>query len=181
MPSLIPVGAILAAAAYPSIETDDSSIPVDDNASSNSEDEDQSSPASIPLPWGLSTWQKRTGIYQSPFAPTFEEGSLWKTADQAEAVRTFMSNFCAIPESEQCQYILRARKDNDALGRTLYLEFMTDRWSAWKINDTVNTALADRGLDPYTVMKRHKASSVSIFTRHQVRLLIFPSFPVARY
>jgi hypothetical protein len=163
MPSLIPLAAILAAAAYPSIEPDDSSMLADD-AGSDSENDDEPSPDSIPLPWGLSAWQKRTGIYQSPFSPTFEEGSLWKSAAEADAVRTFKSNFCATNESEQHLYIQRARKDNDALGRTLYLDFMTERWSTWKINDTVNMVLAERGLDPYTVMKRQKASSVgSVF------------------
>jgi hypothetical protein len=108
-------------------------------------------------------WQERTGITPdaNPLTPDFNPHSHWEDAKSSNAVWTFASNFWAMTEQEQTSYI-RRQTDNDSEGRTLWISWVTSSWKQWRINETIEETLAERGFDPYTVMKRLKLSSVCL-------------------
>jgi hypothetical protein len=157
MPSQNPHGAFLAISA----QADD----VDDNRMSVDGDSDPDSPPLSSFnrpPWSWPAWQKRTGEDQSPFSPDFKDGSVWCSADDSQAVSTYVNNFWAPRDSDQIDYAQRSRSDNDKKGRILWLDWVNKSWTDWKVNDTIDNTLAQRRLDPYFVMKRLKVAKVGI-------------------
>jgi len=159
MPSQIPQGALLAISAYASEDDDDDRMSVDndDNADSDSR------PSSVHPPWCWPAWQKRTGEDQSPFSKDFNEDGVWDSASESQAVWTYVCNFWALSDAEQIPYAQRSRSDNDKQGRLLWLNWVNKKWPSWGIYGTVDVTLAERGLDPFSIMKRLKVSKVRSF------------------
>lgn len=114
------------------------------------------------IPWCWPVWQQRTMLSSTPLLATINEDtpSAWKSPKVHQAVLTFAHNFWAIEDAAQVDYIKKDRSDNDNQGRQLWLDYCHFNWSNWKINSTVDTVLAERGLDPYSVMKRLKVANV---------------------
>jgi Fe-S cluster biosynthesis and repair protein YggX len=113
-------------------------------------------------PWCWATWQARTELMCAPFSPTVcdDTPELWRPEGCNSAVWAFISNYFAKSDgSERIEYIKR-RADNDGSGRNLYLQWFKSKWSKWSINQAVVDVLAEHGMDPYSVMKRHKLSKV---------------------
>lgn len=146
MPSLTPAGALLAMSAQ---DDDKDRISVDGEA-------DDEPISVLHPPWCWPAWQQRTGRTSAPFS---SDNSPWGS-DAFDTVSIFVSNFWALQESEQISYITRNRQDNDRVGRIYWLDFINAGWGPWKINATVDAALAERGFDPYSVMKRMKVAKV---------------------
>lgn len=115
------------------------------------------------IPWCWPAWQQRTGLSSSPFSITVTEDtpSLWRLPDANQAVWTFVSNFWAIEDTMQVDYIKKGRSDNDAKGRELWLGFFHSKWSDWKVNSAIDAILIERSLDPYSIMKRMRLANVS--------------------
>ncbi|KAG1737029.1 P-loop containing nucleoside triphosphate hydrolase protein [Suillus lakei] len=121
-------------------------------------------------PWCWPTWQERTKFTLAPFPVVTEESlSPWKTSEEMEAVSTFVSNFWALSEADQINYI-RCQPDNDSKGRQLWLSFFKEQSGQWKVNSTVDAVLAERNLDPYSVMKRLKISYLPELATSQITL-----------
>ncbi|KAG2352806.1 hypothetical protein BDR07DRAFT_1234335, partial [Suillus spraguei] len=121
-------------------------------------------------------WKERTSLTPVPFpavAVTAETSSPWKTSEAAEAVSTFMSNFWALSEAEQVNYI-RCLPDNDTKGRDLWLGFFNAHWRHWKVISTVDAILAERALDPYSIMRRMRISNLPELATSQITLA-YPS------
>lgn len=135
------------------------SATLDDDTS----DDDGMSDSSISRlrpPWCWPTWQERTTIYSNPFTPTHGPNSLWETPESTHAVWTFASNFWTMTECQQIAHIKRKLTDNDRAGRILWLDWVKVGLPTWKIQDTIERVLSERGFDPYTVMKRLKTNTV---------------------
>jgi hypothetical protein len=114
------------------------------------------------IPWCWPTWQQRTKLTSAPFSATVNEDTPcdWNAPDANHAVWTFVSNFWAVEDSAQVDYIKKKRTDNNSKGRDLWLEYFHTKWSDWKVGSTVDAILAERSLDPYSVMKRLKVANV---------------------
>jgi hypothetical protein len=125
------------------------------------------SPNSGTIPWCWPVWQQRTMLGSTPLSLTVNEDtpSIWKSPEVNQAVLTFAHNFWAIEDAAQVDYIKKDRSDNDHKGRQHWLDYCHANWSNWKINSTVDTVLAERGLDPYSVMKRLKVANVRFIYR----------------
>ncbi|KAG1793303.1 P-loop containing nucleoside triphosphate hydrolase protein [Suillus plorans] len=124
------------------------------------------------IPWCWPVWQQRTMLSSTPLSATINEDtpSAWKSPKVHQAVLTFTRNFWAIDDAAQVDYIKKDRSDNDNQGRQLWLDYCHFNWSNWKINSTVDTVLAERGLDPYSVMKRLKVANLPDLATSQVAL-----------
>ncbi|KAG1891850.1 P-loop containing nucleoside triphosphate hydrolase protein [Suillus fuscotomentosus] len=124
------------------------------------------------IPWCWPVWQQRTTLSSTPLSVTLNEDtpSAWKSPGVNQAVLTFAHNFWAIEDSAQVDYIKKDRSDNDNKGRQHWLDYCHANWSNWKINHTVDVVLAERGLDPYSVMKRLKVANVPDLATSQVAL-----------
>ncbi|KAG2738555.1 hypothetical protein P692DRAFT_201730973 [Suillus brevipes Sb2] len=132
--------------------------------------EEQEHLTALHPPWCWSTWQERTKFALAPFPVVIKENlSPWKTSEAAEAVSSFVSNFWALSETAQTNYI-RRQPDNDSKGRDLWLSFFQKQWKEWKVIDTVDAVLAERNLDPYSVMKRLKISHLPELATSQITL-----------
>lgn len=114
------------------------------------------------IPWCWPAWQQRTGLSSAPFSiqVTEDTPSCWKSPEANQAVWTFVSNFWAIEDAMQVDYIKKERPDNDTKGRELWLDFFHHKWSDWKVNKTVDAVLIERSLDPYSIMKRMRLANV---------------------
>lgn len=148
MPTITMPGALLALSAPSHAEQLDSS----------SRDAAEASP----IPWCWPIWQQRTMLSSTPLSVNVTEDTpiAWKSLEINQAVLTFANNFWAIEDGAQVDYIKKDRSDNDNKGRQHWLDYCHTNWSNWKINSTVDVVLAERGLDPYSVMKRLKVANV---------------------
>ena len=140
MPSLSPPGALLALG-DPSHRDDDDPTP---------------------WPWGWAAWQLRTGFESAPYSPLSADDTpdSWATKESSDAVKAFVSHFWALSDAERLQASIQKRKDNNSVGRNLWFEFFKASWKRWKMKDVIHDALRDRGMDPYSIMKRMKVSEV---------------------
>ncbi|KAG1838807.1 P-loop containing nucleoside triphosphate hydrolase protein [Suillus subalutaceus] len=66
------------------------------------------------------------------------------------------------------------------LSRDLWLDYFHTKWSDWKVNRTVDAVLAERSLDPYSVMKRLKVANLPDLAASQVALA-YPSLANALF
>ncbi|KAG1772227.1 P-loop containing nucleoside triphosphate hydrolase protein [Suillus placidus] len=116
------------------------------------------------IPWCWPAWQQRTMLTSAPFSTTINEDTPcdWKLPEANQAVWTFISNFWAVQDSTQVDYIKKKRSDNDSKGRDLWLDYFQKKWSDWKVNSTVDAVLIERSLDPYSIMKRLKVANVAL-------------------
>ena len=140
MPSLSPPGALLALGDPSHRDNDDPT----------------------PWPWGWAAWQLRTGFESAPYSPLSVDDTpdSWATKESSDAVKAFVSHFWALSDAERLQASVQKRKDNNSVGRNLWFEFFKASWKRWKMNDVIHDALRDRGMDPYSIMKRMKVSEV---------------------
>jgi hypothetical protein len=118
------------------------------------------------IPWCWPVWQQCTTLSSALLSATVNEvtPSAWKSPEVHQAVLTFAHNFWAIEDAAQVDYINKDRSDNDNKGQQHWLDYCHANWSSWKINSTVDTVLAECGLDPYLVMKHLKVSNVRFTT-----------------
>ncbi|KAG1741204.1 P-loop containing nucleoside triphosphate hydrolase protein [Suillus occidentalis] len=158
MPTITMPGALLALSAPSHAEQLDSS----------SRDAAEASP----IPWCWPIWQQRTMLSSTPLSANITEDTpvAWKSLEINQAVLTFANNFWAIEDGAQVDYIKKDRSDNDNKGRQHWLDYCHANWSNWKINSTVDAVLAERGLDPYSVMKRLKVANLPDLATSQVAL-----------
>ncbi|KAG2336606.1 hypothetical protein BDR05DRAFT_896483 [Suillus weaverae] len=124
------------------------------------------------IPWCWPAWQQRTMLSSTPLSVNVTEDTpnAWKSFEVHQAVLTFANNFWAVEEAAQVDYIKKNRPDNDNKGRQHWLDYCHTNWSKWKINSTVDAVLAERGLDPYSVMKRLKVANLPDLATSQVAL-----------
>ncbi|KAG2063485.1 hypothetical protein BDR04DRAFT_1037816 [Suillus decipiens] len=124
------------------------------------------------IPWCWPVWQQRTMLSSTPLSATVNEDtpSAWKSPEVNQAVLTFARNFWAVDDAAQVDYIKKDRSDNDNQGRQHWLDYCHANWSNWKISSTVDAVLAERGLDPYSVMKRLKVANLPDLATSQVAL-----------
>ncbi|KAG1836505.1 P-loop containing nucleoside triphosphate hydrolase protein [Suillus subalutaceus] len=124
------------------------------------------------IPWCWPAWQQRTGFSSPPFSSQVAEDtpSIWKSPEANQAVWTFISNFWAVEDSMQVDYIKKERPDNDTKGRELWLDFFRCKWADWKINSAVDAVLVERSLDPYSIMKRMRLANLPDLATSQVAL-----------
>ncbi|KAG1837021.1 P-loop containing nucleoside triphosphate hydrolase protein [Suillus tomentosus] len=124
------------------------------------------------IPWCWPTWQQRTTLSSTPLSATVNEDtpSAWQSPEANQAVLTFAHNFWALEDTAQVDYIKKDRSDNDNKGRQHWLDYCRTNWSDWKINSTVDAVLAERGFDPYSVMKRLKVANLPDLATSQVAL-----------
>ncbi|KAG2336736.1 P-loop containing nucleoside triphosphate hydrolase protein [Suillus weaverae] len=111
-------------------------------------------------------------LTSAPFSTTINEDTPcdWILPEANQAVWTFISNFWAVPDSTQVDYIKKKRSDNDSKGRDLWLDYFQKKWSDWKVNSTVDAVLIERSLDPYSIMKRLKVANLPDLATSQVAL-----------
>ncbi|KAG1851648.1 P-loop containing nucleoside triphosphate hydrolase protein [Suillus subluteus] len=157
MPTITMPGALLALSAPSHAEQVDSST--DTTEAGN-------------IPWCWPIWQQHTMLGSTPLSVNITEDtpSAWKSLKIHQAVLTFANNFWAIEDAAQVDYIKKDRPDNDNEGRQHWLDYCHANWSKWKINSTVDVVLAERGLDPYSVMKRLKVANLPDLATSQVAL-----------
>ncbi|KAG1763002.1 P-loop containing nucleoside triphosphate hydrolase protein [Suillus placidus] len=124
------------------------------------------------IPWCWPIWQQRTMLGSTPLSVNVTEDTpnAWKSFEVHQAVLTFANNFWAVEDAAQVDYIKKDRPDNDNKGRQHWLDYCHTNWSNWKINGTVDAVLAERGLDPYSVMKRLKVANLPDLATSQVAL-----------
>ncbi|KAG2097976.1 uncharacterized protein F5147DRAFT_777839 [Suillus discolor] len=124
------------------------------------------------IPWCWPVWQQRTMLSSTPLSAKVNEDTpdVWRFPEVHQAVLAFAHNFWAVEEATQVDYIKKDRADNDTKGRQHWLDYCHTNWSSWKINSTVDTVLAERGLDPYSVMKRLKMVNLPDLATSQVAL-----------
>jgi hypothetical protein len=186
MPSMITPGAFLSLCS-PSNWDDDVAVdaededdePEDGNLESSTLPKETGSPtARVSPPWCWPAWQAITGRASSPFSPNpnDETPDLWGAPDDNDAVWAFVTKFWGLPETERVNYIHGNRVDNDSAGRRLYLQWFKSQWARWGIRNIILDVLVDRGLDPYSVVKRFKHTKVSFlfyFILFQPRNTVF--------
>jgi hypothetical protein len=73
------------------------------------------------IPWCWPAWQQRTGLISVPFSITITEDTpdVWRLPEDNQAVWTFVSNFWAVEDIAQVDYIKKERPDNDTKGQKL--------------------------------------------------------------
>ncbi|KAG1829710.1 P-loop containing nucleoside triphosphate hydrolase protein [Suillus subalutaceus] len=160
MPTITMPGALLALSAPSHIEEGDSLVDAVGH------------PEAGNIPWCWPVWQQRTMLSSTPLSVTVNEDTpdAWKSPEVNQAVLTFANNFWAVDDAAQVGYIKKDCTDNDNKGRQHWLNYCHANWSNWKINSTVDKVLAERGLDPYSVMKRLKVASLPDLATSQVAL-----------
>ncbi|KAG1834958.1 P-loop containing nucleoside triphosphate hydrolase protein [Suillus subalutaceus] len=162
MPTITMPGALLALSAPCHAEQADSLM----------DSESVGRPDAGNIPWCWPVWRHRTTLSSTPLSVTINEDtpSAWKSHEVHQAVLTFACNFWAVDDAAQVDYIKKGRPDNNNQGRQHWLDYCHANWSNWKINSTVDTVLAERGLDPYSVMKRLKVANLPDLATSQVAL-----------
>ncbi|KAG2747793.1 hypothetical protein P692DRAFT_201716179 [Suillus brevipes Sb2] len=135
------------------------------------------------IPWCWPAWQQRTGLISAPFSITITEDTpdVWRLPEDNQAVWTFVSNFWAVEDIAQVDYIKKEQHSNDnTKGRELWLDYFHCKWSEWKVNGTIDAVLVERGLDPYAVMRRAKSANLPDLGASQVALA-YPSLAEALF
>lgn len=154
MPSQRPTGALLALAAPPDNEDD-----LSDNF--------------IHHPWGWSTWQKRTGILNTPFTNT---SGVWKNKAEAEAVKAFAESFWEMGDPQRTSHMRVGLVDNHSHGRKAWGDFVRNNWNCnWKVEETIMDILAEKSLDPHSCMRRAKSCKVGKISLSSTENCCLPS------
>jgi hypothetical protein len=155
-----PAGALLAMSALDDDPGDSYSMDIDSTGDPDGEADPLNEKRSVQHPpWCWPAWQQRTGVYSTPFS---KDNSPWDSDGDADAVIAFATKYWSLDESLRPAFISRSCNDNNNHGRKLWLDWTKAGFQKWKINDAVDTSLTEKGVDPYSVLRRMKLKKVSM-------------------
>jgi hypothetical protein len=178
MPSIVPAGAFLSLFNPAHWKADATSSRADrdpydsDGYDSDSDDSDPENPKEeytqgLNLgPFSWPAWQARTGFMASIFSQTPHAGtpSAWRSEENMAAVWSFATSFWALPQVKKVAYMTRATKDNNTVGRILYLDWIKVEYPKWSVNQAILSSLSEHGVDPYTALKVRDATRVRVLS-----------------
>jgi hypothetical protein len=156
MPSIINAGSFLSLFDPANWISDAVVSPGDGDMDPQSEaDED---PDGVPAnlgPFSWPAWQARTGIMLPIFSPTPHAGTPmpWRSRENNEMVWCFVTTYWKLQQAQKVAFIARSLKDNNSIGRILFLDWFKAQYATWSINDAILSSLSENGVDPYSVLK----------------------------
>jgi hypothetical protein len=151
MPSIVPTGAFLTL-----FNPKNWDPLIEDNNNNNSDaekDNDEPQKDFGPLLWPA--FQAHTGIMRPIFSPTPLAGTpqAWSSQRDNAAVWSFITKFWSLPKTQKVTFISCKTKDNNSLGRTLYLDWLKAEYPRWSVNQVVLSSLCECGVDPYSSLR----------------------------
>ena len=153
MPSIAPAGALLSL--FDPENWDDPGEDANDSDDSDGEEDDADTLRKNPCPFFWPAFQAQTGIMRPIFSPTplAETPQAWKSEEDNAAVWSFVRKFWSLPKTQKVTFISRKTKDNNALGRVLFLDWLKVEYPRWGVNQIILSSLSECGVDPYSAIK----------------------------